>query len=200
MIDVDEDFNTSPILMHCISNKWIHHFQHLYHWIPFSLLKWSWRIQSIPEASVAELFCFLLHYTIGFYVFGAKICIASIFIDGAFSAAIVTLNHDAEKKTNLPGDFMLQTLQTTIDFDVPWGMGWLFGNMQYQTLHHLFPSIPSYRYENLVPTIKKYCKEQELEYRTVTIFQAWWNHKKYYYDVVRKPNAGAVTQESKGYL
>jgi linoleoyl-CoA desaturase len=195
MIDVDEDFNTSPILMQCMSNKWLHQFQHMYHWIPFSLLKWSWRIEAIPEASMAELFCFLLHYSIGFYLFGVKIFIISIFIDGEIAAAITTLNHDAEEKSNLPGDFMKQTLQTTIDIDVPWGMGWLFGNMQYQTLHHLFPYIPSFRYGKLSPIIKKYCEEQGLEYRTVTMWQAWWNHKKYYYDVVRKPIVGSITQE-----
>ena len=139
MIDVDEDFETSPILMHSISNVWIHKFQHIYHWIPFSFLKWSWRIQSIPLASVSELLCFLLHYSIGLYVFGPKVFIISILIDGEIAAYVTTLNHDAEEKTTSPGDFMLQTLQTTIDIDVPWGIGWVFGNMQYQTLHHLFP-------------------------------------------------------------
>merc|ERR1712018_1029849 len=181
--------------MHSISNKLIHQFQHIYHWIPFSSLKWSWRIQSIPAASVAELFCFFLHYTIGFYVFGPKIFICSIFIDGEIAAVITTLNHDAEEKTTLPGDFMKQTLQTTIDIDVPWGIGWLFGNMQYQTLHHLFPYIPSYRYESLSPIIKIYCKEKGLEYRTLSMWQAWLNHEKYYYDVVRKPVVGSVLQQ-----
>ena len=196
MIDVDEDFETSPILMHTTSDKWFHKFQHIYHWVPFSFLKLSWRIQSIPFASVAELVCFIAHYYIGIYVFGAKLFFISILIDGEIAAMITTLNHDAEVKTISPGNFLQQTLRTTIDIDVPWGIGWIFGNMQYQTLHHLFPYIPSYRYESLVPVIKKFCQNNGLQYRTVSMWDAYKNHKKYYYDVVRKPVIGSILQES----
>ena len=109
---------------------------------------------------------------------------------------ITTLNHDAEVKTISPGNFLQQTLRTTIDIDVPWGIGWIFGNMQYQTLHHLFPYIPSYRYESLAPGIKKFCQNNGLQYRTVSMWDAYKNHKKYYYDVVRKPVVGSVLEES----
>ena len=195
MIDVDEDFETSPILMHKTSNNWLHKFQHIYHWIPFSFLKLSWRFQSLPAASISELTCFLIHYCIGLYVFGPKIFLLSILIDGEIAAAITTLNHDAEIKTLTPGDFMQATLRTTIDIDVPKCIAWLFGNMQYQTLHHLFPYIPSYRYESLAPVIKQFCKENGLEYRTVPLWDAYKNHKKYYYDVVREPFIGSVLEE-----
>ena len=196
MVDVDKDISTSPFLMHSISNVWIHQFQHLYHWLPFSILKWSWRIRSILASSFIELVYIMLHYFIGCYIFGAWIFIISIFMDGEVSAIILSLNHDAEIKTSTPGDFMLQTLRSTIDIDVPWGLGWLFGNVQYQTLHHLFPYIPSYRYENLIPVIKRYCNEYGLNYRTVPLWKAWLNHKRYYYHVVRKPIVGSTMKQS----
>ena len=196
VVSVDADFDTSPVLMHKISNLWIHKFQHIYYMIPFSFMKFSWRLQSIPAASILELICFSLHYIIGIYVFGAKLFFISILIDGEISAMIALLNHDAEVKTRTPGDFFQQTLQTTIDIDVPWGISFLFGHMQHQTIHHLFPNIPSYRYGNLVPVIKEFCQNHGLEYRTVSMWEAHTNHKKYYYDVVRKPVVGSVLEES----
>ena len=56
--------------------------------------------------------------------------------------------------------------------------------------------IPSYRYGNLVPVIKEFCQNHGLEYRTVSMWEAHTNHKKYYYDVVRKPVVGSVLEES----
>ena len=164
--------------------------------IPFSFMKLSWRLQSIPDASISELVCFILHYSIGIYAFGLKLFFISILIDGEIAAAITTLNHDAEVKTLEPGDFLQQTIRTTIDIEVPYGIAWLFGNMQYQTLHHLFPYIPSYRYQNLAPVVKEFCQNNGLQYRTVSMWDAYKNHKKYYYDVVRKPVVGSVLEES----
>ena len=196
MVSVDDDIDTSPVLMHKISNRWIHKFQHIYYMIPFSFLKFSWRLQSVPAASILELILFSTHYIIGIYVFGAKLFFISILIDGEISAMVTTLNHDAEVKTGTPGDFFQQTLQTTVDIDVPWGISFLFGHMQYQTIHHLFPYIPSYRYENLVPVIREFCQNHGLEYRIVSMWEAYTNHKKYYYDVVRKSVVGSVLEES----
>ena len=37
---------------------------------------------------------------------------------------------------------------------------WLWGGMQYQLEHHLFPTMPRYRYPALVPKIKQLCADQ----------------------------------------
>ena len=196
MVDVDEDIDTSGFfLMHKKSNVWIHKFQHIYYMILYPFFKLSWRLQSIPAASIPELIFFFMHYMIGIYVFGAKLFFLSLLIDGGISAVIVTLNHDAEVKMTTPGDFLEQTLQTTIDLDLPWGISWMFGHMQHQTMHHLFPYIPSYRYGNLVPVLKEFCQNHGLQYRTVSMWEAYTNHKKYYYDVVRKPVVGSTLEE-----
>ena len=42
---------------------------------------------------------------------------------------------------------------------------WLWGGMQYQLEHHLFPTLPRYRYPKLVPLVQELCKEHGIEYR-----------------------------------
>ncbi|CAN0256456.1 unnamed protein product, partial [Ectocarpus fasciculatus] len=37
--------------------------------------------------------------------------------------------------------------------------------MQYQLEHHLFPTIPRYKYRHLVPLVRKFAEENGIEYR-----------------------------------
>ncbi|CAN0455758.1 unnamed protein product [Ectocarpus sp. 8 AP-2014] len=37
--------------------------------------------------------------------------------------------------------------------------------MQYQLEHHLFPTIPRYKYRQLVPLVRKFAEENGIEYR-----------------------------------
>lgn len=38
--------------------------------------------------------------------------------------------------------------------------------MQYQLEHHLFPTMPRYKYRSLVPRMQKWAKEQGLSHRS----------------------------------
>lgn len=37
--------------------------------------------------------------------------------------------------------------------------------MQYQLEHHLFPTMPRYKYRQLVPLVKKFAEDNDIEYR-----------------------------------
>ena len=37
--------------------------------------------------------------------------------------------------------------------------------MQYQLEHHLFPTMPRYKYRELVPLVKRFAEENDIEYR-----------------------------------
>ena len=41
----------------------------------------------------------------------------------------------------------------------------MWGGMQYQLEHHLFPTIPRYKYRHLVPLVRKFAEENGIEYR-----------------------------------
>jgi len=45
---------------------------------------------------------------------------------------------------------------------------WLWGGMQYQLEHHLFPTMPRYKYRALVPRVKAWATEHGVEYREDT--------------------------------
>ena len=42
---------------------------------------------------------------------------------------------------------------------------WLWGGMQYQLEHHLFPTMPRYKYPALMPHVKKFAEENKLDLR-----------------------------------
>lgn len=46
---------------------------------------------------------------------------------------------------------------------------YLFGGMQYQLEHHMFPTMPRYKYAALVPRVMAWAKENGLEYKADTL-------------------------------
>ena len=42
---------------------------------------------------------------------------------------------------------------------------YVWGGMQYQLEHHLFPTLPRYKYRQLVPLVRKFAEENGIEYR-----------------------------------
>jgi hypothetical protein len=44
---------------------------------------------------------------------------------------------------------------------------WLWGGMQYQLEHHLFPTMPRYKYPRLMKAVEQFGKDNNLEYRCV---------------------------------
>lgn len=46
---------------------------------------------------------------------------------------------------------------------------WLWGGMQYQLEHHLFPTMPRYKYPALQAAVKKFGKENNLDFRCVLV-------------------------------
>merc|ERR1712146_768855 len=65
-------------------------------------------------------------------------------------------------------DFVESQFRSTRDFECSNPLfEYLSGGMNYQ-LHHLFPTMPRYRYPKLVPILKQWAKEQGLEFRVDT--------------------------------
>lgn len=42
---------------------------------------------------------------------------------------------------------------------------YIWGGMQYQLEHHLFPTMPRYKYRQLVPLVKRFAEENGILYR-----------------------------------
>lgn len=148
--------------------------QHLIFWIPFSALFALWRVDSIRTAIEAveqkrpdaksELYSLLAHYAILFTVFPVSVWLPAIFLSGLISAIIVTPTHQSEEMfEDYQPDFVTAQFQSTRNAVTtnPFSE-WLWGGMQYQLEHHLFPSMPRNKYPALREILQKFAKDNNI--------------------------------------
>lgn len=187
--------------------------QHWYFVPVASMLYVSWRIQSLQWAvrtrNYSELAAMVLNYA-WLYMVGWGVALGAIYLGGALVAIIVTVTHQSEEMidpaaveaakqageatlalttvehTVLPsaysfceGQFATTRDALTSDFFTEW----LWGGMQYQLEHHLFPTMPKYYYSTVKARVEKFAKDNGLSYRTesqLDIFSRNFNTLKKY--------------------
>mmetsp|Transcript_51467 Transcript_51467/g.52446 ORF Transcript_51467/g.52446 Transcript_51467/m.52446 type:complete len:330 (+) Transcript_51467:364-1353(+) len=164
-IGCDEDIATDPFLYQSVPNPEsdspIRRIQHWIFFIPFSALFALWRFDSIKVAisSVQQkrpgskngLYALIVHYAVLLGLFPHTIWIPAIFMSGLVSALIVTPTHQSEEMfTEYQADWVTAQFQSTRNAVAtnPFSE-WLWGGMQYQLEHHLFPSMPRSKYPKL---------------------------------------------------
>jgi len=96
-----------------------------------------------------------------------EVAIGHVLLAGVMTAIIVTVSHQAEDLYHEhQHDWVQAQICSTRDAQTSNGFSeWLWGGMQYQLEHHLFPTMPRYRYPALVPLVRKLCESHGLEYR-----------------------------------
>jgi len=55
-------------------------------------------------------------------------------------------------------------------------MEWLWGGMQYQLEHHLFPTMPKYNYVRIRPIVKQWAKDNGIEYKCESVWSIWYKN------------------------
>merc|ERR1711990_1062755 len=104
-----------------------------------------------------------------------------IWLSGLITATIVTVTHQSEeifiKDTLRKYDFCEAQFRSTRDAMCSnWFSDMLWGGMQWQLEHHLFPTMPRYRYPALSKELMKFSQErvalgeEGLEYRVTGEF------------------------------
>jgi len=177
---VDDDIQNDPILHLWIPDPEkdtpLRQYQHLYYHIVYSGLYVSWRIQSIQfnmeKPDKIEIFLMALNY-LWLLCLPLKVAVLSIFIGGFFVAEVVTATHQSEDIIEgLSYNFVEDQFRTTRDVEtnIPF-MNYFWGGMQYQLEHHLFPTMPRYRYPALRPKLKEWAKTAGVDYRTSDMFE-----------------------------
>lgn len=63
------------------------------------------------------------------------------------------------------GRWYLSQLESSVNFRGSRRMSVLWGHLNYQIEHHLFPDIPSWRYPDLAKQVRSICKELDIEYK-----------------------------------
>jgi len=177
-IGVDEDLATDPFLYvyppDPKNDSPFRKIQHWVFWIPFSALFALWRIDTVTATINAvetkrkdaknELYCLLAHYGVLLTLFPIKVWLPAIFISGLLSALIVTPTHQNEELFSeyVPDWVSAQFLSTRNAVTTNPFSEWLWGGMQYQLEHHLFPSMPRSNYPKLKPMLQKFCKKYNI--------------------------------------
>lgn len=115
--------------------------------------------------SRAELNSIIFHYAVMLAFFPAKVFFPAVLLGGLISAMVVTSTHQSEEKfTEYISDHVtrqfLCTRSVTMSNPIS---AWVWGGMQYQIEHHLFPSMPRSKLPALKPIIEKFAKDNNVE-------------------------------------
>jgi fatty acid desaturase len=180
---IDEDIANDPILhLHAPESAahdvWYRRYQHLYYHFAYAFLYVSWRIQSLQTAVKSrkwlELAPILVNYAL-LACLPLHVSVGAILLGGWFVAEVVTASHQSEDmKDDIDHDFVKSQFTSTRDMatdSLLWNYFW--GGMQYQLVHHLFPTMPRYYYPAMVPKIHAFAKANGIEYRTAGLWEIW---------------------------
>jgi hypothetical protein len=100
--------------------------------------------------------------------------IVSIFISGFITAIVVTCNHQTEEiiTTDAPYCYVTDNFTSTRGVRCDnFVTEYLFGGMQYQLEHHLFPTMPRYNYPKLRPVLKKFSEANGLPFKVSGVLE-----------------------------
>lgn len=175
---VDEDIATDPFLYQWApspeNDSPLRKIQHYIFWIPFSFLFALWRVDSLKVAidsieqkrpnAKSEMYSLLIHYGVLLTVFPVNVWLPAIFFSGLISALIVTPTHQSEELFSeyQPDWVTAQFLSTRNAVMSNPFSEWLWGGMQYQLEHHLFPSMPRNRYPQLKKRLQEFATENNV--------------------------------------
>lgn len=177
-IGVDEDIATDPFLFTWAPDPKhdspLRKIQHLIFYIPFSFLFALWRFDTIKTLIAAvkgkrndakkELYYLMAHYAVLLTVFPLKVTIPAVFLSGLLSALIVTPTHQSEALFDeYQPDFVTAQFTSTRNAVMtnPFSE-WLWGGMQYQLEHHLFPAMPRSKYPKLRKILQNFAKDNNI--------------------------------------
>jgi len=150
-------------------------FQHLYWPLPFSVLFLYWRFDSIryvlKRKKRREAWLLGAHWAVLCALLPLKTIFLGIWLSGLMTATIVTVTHQSEeifiKDTLRKYNYAEAQFRSTRDAIMSnWFSDILWGGMQWQLEHHLFPIMPRYKYKALHPILKEWAKQHDLDFRT----------------------------------
>jgi len=143
-----------------------------------------WRRHSVASAwarkDKGELALLAVHYVWLFGCLPFGVALGSILVGGFLVGALVTATHQTEEiMFEQNGQFVDIQFRSTREADVTGLEAWLWGGMDTQLVHHLFPTMPRYRHRAARPVIQEWAREFGYDFRISTsgeILSKNWNH------------------------
>eukprot|EP00455_Lapot_gusevi_P047877 TRINITY_DN6543_c0_g1_i2.p1 TRINITY_DN6543_c0_g1~~TRINITY_DN6543_c0_g1_i2.p1 ORF type:complete len:399 (+),score=87.03 TRINITY_DN6543_c0_g1_i2:106-1302(+) len=174
---IDADIQNDPVFHLWSPEKkndvWFRRYQHLYFLPTMSVLYISWRKQSFDYAWASknhfELALIAVNYLWLLYL-PWLVSVGAVLLAGWMVGVVVTATHQSEEITpaSEKAKYCFATAQFRSTRDVDCGnflMNFLWGGMQYQLEHHLFPTMPKYYYGALRGRLQKWSAENGLDYK-----------------------------------
>ncbi len=96
-------------------------------------------------------------------------------LTGLYMASIFAPNHKGMPlASRLPtGGFLREQVLTARNVRGSWLVDLLYGGLNYQIEHHLFPSLPRNRLKLARPLVRAYCEARDLRYCETGLVEAW---------------------------
>ena len=119
------------------------------------------------------LFIFVGGYTLFTSIFCAAttMWISNMYLFGHFSLSHTTT--DVVHYDDNPS-WVRYAIEHSVDIAVGNPIvDWIMGYLNYQVVHHLFPSMPQYRGPDVSRELVLFCEKHHIEYKRVGYFQAW---------------------------
>ena len=184
-LGIDSDVANDPVFHVFFPSKgddvWYRSYQHIYYLPVYSLLYLSWRWQSLQNVFRTSNSIELLFITINYlwlYTLGWQVALGSLLLSGLLVAGIVTATHQSEEMlVDSDHSFVKTQFLTTCDARCDnVFMEWLWGGMQYQLEHHLFPTMPKYKYANVRPILEQWANANGIEYKCEGVWSIWYRN------------------------
>ena len=135
-----------------------------------------------------------------FSLFSVPTVLFSILFGGLLMANITSTTHQSEDLLyEIEHDWIKMQFRTTRNAKclTPFSE-WMWGGMQYQLEHHLFPTMPRYRYPELVPKIMALAARHNIEYRQSTEFEIIRQNYCTYFKVAKMPPSDGAPATTSG--
>ena len=179
-------FLQSPELTGRPDNPGFRKWQHWYGYPLYAMTYVLWRRHSLASAiqrkDKKELALLAVHYGWLFGCLPLSVAISSVLLGGFLVGALVTATHQTEEiMYEQAGQFVDIQFRSTREADVDGMERWLWGGMDTQLVHHLFPTMPRYRHHQARPVIQRWAEENGYDFRISTskeIIEKNWTHLK----------------------
>jgi fatty acid desaturase len=159
----------------------LRHFQHYYYLFLFALLGFAWRLISLidtfrpgfREKNYVEASLLVIHYPIMFAIIDWPVFLLANIFGGFWVMLVVSTNHQSEPITPATEErvpFVRNQIETTRNFSlgILRPLRPLFGGMEFQIEHHLFPTMGRQHYALISQDIRTLCEKHGLDYKTAT--------------------------------
>eukprot|EP00808_Paulinella_micropora_P013215 g45242.t1 len=146
-------------------------------------------VQTSDRMWLAFTKCIFIYYQfyVPMFVFGLsgwemlKLYLVMDLVTGAWLAYFFQVNHISEEmtytdknvtKTTREREWAIMQVQGTVEYSHDdWLFTFLSGTLNYQAVHHLFPSIAPHHYNAIAKMLKKACDKHKVQY---TVYPSYW--------------------------